>query len=86
MDEWLTIETAREYYGVAVEEIDAEACEYRINEEETNALRAALREKGFPEGLAAHQVHPQGKNIKPKWIPTEEEVRPHITVSRPPGW
>jgi len=86
MDEWLKIETAKEFYGVVIEEIDAEACDYRINEEETAKAREELRKKGFPEGRGAHQVHPLGKNIKPDWIPTEEEVKPHITISRPPGW
>ena len=86
MDEWLNIETAKEFYGVVIEEIDAEACEYRINEEETAKAREALRKKGFPEGRSARQVHPLGKSIKPDWIPTEEEVQPHITISRPPGW
>ncbi|KKK65964.1 hypothetical protein LCGC14_2968830, partial [marine sediment metagenome] len=28
------------------------------------ALRAKLKKKGFPEGLGAHQLHPQGKLIK----------------------
>ena len=86
MDEWLSIEAAKQYYGVVIEEIDAEACEYRINEEETKKAMEELRKKGFPEGRGAHQVHPLGKNIKPGWIPTEEEVQPHITISRPPGW
>jgi N-methylhydantoinase B len=86
MDEWLNIETAKEFYGVVIEEIDAEACDYRINEEETAKAREELQKKGFPEGRGAHQVHPLGKDIKPDWIPTEEEVKPHITISRPPGW
>jgi N-methylhydantoinase B len=85
-DELITIEAAREFYGVVIEEIDAEACEYRINEEETRKLREELKKKGFPEGLGPHQVHPLGKKIKPAWIPTEEEVQPHITIARPPGW
>jgi N-methylhydantoinase B len=86
MDEWLTIGEAKAYYGVVVEEIDAEACEYRINEEETKKAREQMKAKGFEEGFAAHQIHPFGKDIKPDWIPTEEEVKPHITISRPPGW
>lgn len=85
-DEWLSIESAKQYYGVVIEEIDAESCEYRIDFEATQKLRAKMEEKGFKEGLEAHQVHPLGRHIKPSWIPTEEEVRPHITISRPPGW
>ena len=86
MDEWLTVDAAEQYYGVAIEVIDEEACTYRIDEAETERLRAKLRETGFPEGTGPHQLNPMGKDIKPDWIPTEEEVRPHITISRPPGW
>ncbi len=86
MDEWLTIDAAKEYYGVVIDEIDAEACEYRIDEAKTKKLRTKMKSKGFKEGFAAYQIHPFGKSIKPDWIPTEEEVKPHITISRPPGW
>jgi N-methylhydantoinase B/oxoprolinase/acetone carboxylase alpha subunit len=86
MDEWLTVEAARDYYGVVVDVLDAEALDYRIDEEKTTALRARLRKKGFTEGLGSHQLHPRTRDIKVGWIPTEEEVQPHITVSRPPGW
>ena len=85
-DEWLSMEAAKNFYGVVIEEVDPEACEYRINFEETEKLRALKREEGLPEGRGSHQIHPLGKNIKPSWIPTEEEVQPHITISRPPGW
>ncbi|MBI5441125.1 MAG: hydantoinase B/oxoprolinase family protein [Deltaproteobacteria bacterium] len=86
IDEWLTIDAARKFYGVAIEEIDAEACDYRIDEEETRRLRAQLREKGPEVGLGPHQLNVAGSRIKPAWIPTEEEVAPHITISRPAGW
>ncbi len=86
MDEWLSIDAAREYYGVVVEEIDAEACAYRIDNAATEKARAELAEKGFAEGTHAYEVHPMGKEIRPGYIPTEEEVKAHITISRPPGW
>jgi N-methylhydantoinase B len=86
MDEWLTADAARKYYGVAVDVIDAEALDYRVDEKETERLRAELRKKGFEEGRGSHQLHPLTKDLKLDWIPTEEEVQPHITVSRPPGW
>jgi hypothetical protein len=86
MDEWLTIETAREYYGVVVEVVDAEALDYRIDEKKTAELRTELHQRGFVEGLGSHQLHPKSRDMKVGWIPTEEEVQPHITVSRPPGW
>lgn len=86
IDEWLTIETARKYYGVVIEAVDVEAAEYRIDDAETRKLRAEMRKKPFPEGTAAGQIHPCGKDITPGYIPAEEEVKSHITVSRPPGW
>ena len=86
IDEWLTIEAAKKYYGVIVEEIDMEAADYRIDEAATKKLRAKMAKIGFPEGTGAFQVHPMGKDIEPGWIPTEEEVKAHITISRPPGW
>jgi len=86
MDEWLSVEAARNYYGVVIEVVDEEACDYRVDEPATEKLRTEMRKAGFPEGTGAYQVHPLGKLIKPAWVPTEEEVRPHITVSRPPGW
>jgi N-methylhydantoinase B len=86
IDEWLTVEAAEKYYGVVIEEIDAEAADFRVDEAATEKLRAKLAEQGFPEGTGAFQVHPMGKDIKPGWIPTEEEVQGHITISRPPGW
>ena len=85
-DEWLSVAAAREFYGVVIEEIDAEACDFRVDEKATESLRATMRKTGFAEGLAPYQLHPMGKNIKPAWVPTEEEVRPHITISRPAGW
>lgn len=86
IDEWLSPEAARQYYGVVIDEIDAEACDWRINEAATAKLRAEMAKAGFPEGTGPYQLHPLGKLIVPAWIPTEEEVKPHITVSRPPGW
>jgi len=86
MDEWLSIEAAREYYGVVVDEIDADACEYRIDEAATEKLRTEKRKVKPQEGTGAHQLHPLGQHIKPSRIPTVEEVQSHLTISRPPGW
>lgn len=86
MDEWLSVEAAKEHYGVVVKVVDHDALDYRIDEKATKIARAALRAKGFEEGLGSHQLHPKGKLIKADWTPSEEEVAPHITVSRPPGW
>jgi len=86
MDEWLTNDAAKQYYGVVIDVIDAEALDYRIDEDATAKLRAELRKKGFVEGRGAHQLHPKTKDFTVAWIPTEEEVQPHITISRPAGW
>ena len=86
IDEWLTIEAAEKYYGVVIEEIDAEAADYRINEEKTKKAQAKLRKKGFKEGTGAFEINVLGKDIKPERIPSEEEVRSHLAISRPPGW
>ena len=86
MDEWLTVETARKFYGVAIEVVDVEALDYRIDEKETAKLRAELSQSSFVEGLGSHQLHPRTRDMKLAWMPTEEEVQSHITISRPPGW
>ncbi|MBT7956593.1 MAG: hydantoinase B/oxoprolinase family protein [Rhodospirillaceae bacterium] len=86
IDEWLTIGAAKKYYGVVIEEIDAEAADFRINKPKTKKARAALRKKGFKEGTGAFEVNVLGKDIKPSRIPSEEEVRSHLAISRPPGW
>ena len=86
MDEWLSLEAAREYYGVAIDVIDAEALDYRIDELATKRLRAEGHGSGFALGRGPHQLHPITKDFAVAWIPSEEEMQPHITVSRPPGW
>ncbi|MDP6257934.1 MAG: hydantoinase B/oxoprolinase family protein, partial [Rhodospirillales bacterium] len=70
IDEWLTIEAAEEYYGVVIDEIDAEAADYRINEEKTKKAQAKLRKKGFKEGTGAFEINVLGKDIKPERIPS----------------
>lgn len=86
MDEWISLDVAKNYYGVSIKVIDEEACEYEIDWEETNTLRQELANKPLPRGLGGHEIHPLGEKIVPAWEPTEEEVAPHITISRPPGW
>ena len=86
MDGWLSLEAARKFYGVVITVGDEEALEYEVDREATEKLREEMKKTPLPEGRKAHEVHPVGKNIKPAWWPTYEEVQPHITVSRPPGW
>ena len=85
-DEWLTLAEAKKFYGVVAKLIDEDTCEYEIDLKATKKLKKELARKPIKEGLHAHQIHPFGKKIKPGWEPTEEEVAPHITISRPPGW
>ncbi|KYH36524.1 MAG: 5-oxoprolinase [Candidatus Hecatellales archaeon B24] len=86
MDGWISLECARNVYGVVINVIDEEACAYEVDQEATKKLREELKKNPLPEGLGSHQVHPLGKKIKPKWIPTYEEVLPYVTLARPPGW
>lgn len=86
IDEWLSIEAARKYYGVVIKVKDPEALDHQVDLPATKKLRAQMMKKKFPEGTGAHQVHPLGKKIRVAWVPTVEEVQPHITISRPPGW
>ena len=86
MDGWLSVEAAKKYYGVEINVGDEEALEYEVDVAATEKLREEMKKTPLPEGRSAHQVHPVGKNIHPGWWPTYEEVQPHITVSRPPGW
>ncbi len=86
MDGWLSVGAAKKFYGVVIKVGDEEALEYEVDEKATEELRKELKKTPLPEGRQTHQVHPVGKKIKPGWWPTFEEVQPHITVSRPPGW
>jgi N-methylhydantoinase B len=86
LDDWISLECAEEWYGVVIDEIDAEALDYSIDGDATAKLRESLKDRKLPEGHGPHQIQPYGKNIKLAWEPTEEEVQRHITISRPPGW
>ena len=86
IDEWITIDVGKEWYGVVINVVDAEALDYRIDMEATKKLREQLKDRKIPEGHGPHQIQPYGKDLRLAWEPTEEEVARHITVSRPPGW
>lgn len=87
MDEWLSVEAAKEYYGVVIKVVDRDALDYRIDEAATRRAQAwCCAGRVSRQGGRSHQLHPKGKLITIGWTPTEEEVAPHITVSRPPGW
>jgi N-methylhydantoinase B len=86
MDEWITPDVGKEWYGVVINVVDAEALDYRIDVEATKKLREQLKDRKIPEGHGPHQIQPYGKDLRLAFEPTEEEVARHITVSRPPGW
>ena len=64
IDELLSLEKARNVYGVAIEVIDADALEYRIDEQETARLRAELAASDDrPRGTAPFEVNPLGEEL-----------------------
>lgn len=63
IDELLSVEKAREVYGVAITEIDADALVYEVDEAETERLRAELAKDGRPRGTAPFEVHPGGEEL-----------------------
>ena len=64
IDELLSVEKARDVYGVAIEQIDADTLEYRIDRQETDRLRAELAANDSrPRGLAPFEVNPMGEQL-----------------------
>ena len=60
----LSIQKARDVYGVAIEEVDPDALVYRVDDEETRRLRAELERKDErPRGVAPFEVHPLGEEL-----------------------
>jgi N-methylhydantoinase B len=75
IDELLSVEKARRVYGVAIEEIDADSLDYRVDEEETARLRAELAASDDrPRGVAPFEVHPGGEELfrRPDALGTRE--------------
>lgn len=88
-DGWVSIGVAKDVYAVVVNVINEDAALYEVDEEATAKLRAEMLAEGeahFKVGLSTGEVNPLTKDIKLGWWPTEEEVAPHITYERPPGW
>ena len=51
-------------YGVAIDEVDADVLDFRIDQDETDRLRAALAENDDrPRGLAPFEVNPMGERL-----------------------
>lgn len=63
IDEMLSIEKAREVYGVAITAVDADALDYRVDSAETETLRATLAKDDRPRGTAPFEVHPGGEEM-----------------------
>jgi hypothetical protein len=64
VDELLSIEKARNVYGVAIDVVDADALDYRIDEDETKRLRAELAgNDDRPRGTGPFEVNPLGEEL-----------------------
>jgi len=61
IDGFLTIEGARDAYGVVVEAVDPDVHDYRIDEAATLALRKEMAGVERPVGYGPGEVHPDGK-------------------------
>ncbi len=63
MDEFISLEKARDVYGVVIKVIDKEALLYEIDQKATEKMRGELGKKRLPVGLGPGQVHPFGQKI-----------------------
>ena len=63
IDELLSIEKARDVYGVAITEHDADTLDYRVDEGETAKLRQKLAKDDRPRGTAPFEVNPLGEQL-----------------------
>jgi N-methylhydantoinase B len=61
IDGFMSVEKARRTYGVAVEVVDPDVHDYRIDAAETARLREELAGRELPEGYGPGEVHPDGK-------------------------
>ncbi len=63
IDELISMEKARDVYGVAIRVIDPEALQYEVDWSETERLRLKLANRQDEEGYGPGQVHPYGKRV-----------------------
>jgi N-methylhydantoinase B len=61
IDGFITLETAREVYGVIIKVKDEERLIYEIDEHATKMQREKLARRQFKEGLGPFEIHPYGK-------------------------
>jgi N-methylhydantoinase B len=64
MDEYISLEKARDVYGVAIDMVDKRALDYRIDWAETARLRDELDRQPRDYGLGPGQVHPSGEHVR----------------------
>ena len=60
IDGFLSVEKARDVYGVVIEEVDPDVHEFRLDVEATELKRRELAGKPLPEGFGPGEVHPDG--------------------------
>lgn len=63
IDGLLSIEKARDVYGVAIEEVDADTLEYEVDSEETARLRGELARDERPRGTGPFEVNQHGETL-----------------------
>ena len=63
IDGLLSMEKARDIYGVAITEVDADALVYEIDEQETARLREQLAPDERPRGTGPFEVNPLGERL-----------------------
>jgi N-methylhydantoinase B len=61
IDGFLSIDTAREIYGVVIDAADPDVHDFRIDREATERRRAELVGRQLTEGYGPGEVHPDGR-------------------------
>lgn len=71
IDDYISLEKARDVYGVVIRPIDPEILQFEIDRKATEALRAELRRRPRRRGTGPGEVNPHGEKIRVDW----EKVR-----------
>lgn len=61
IDGFLSVDKARDVYGVVINVVNADVHDYRIDWDQTRQQRTQLRDRVLPEGYGPGEVHPDGK-------------------------
>ncbi len=65
IDGYISLEKARNVYGVAINVLDEDTLQYEVDEDETRRLRQSLEGKDlFKRGYGAGEIHPWGEKVK----------------------